>query len=345
MEDTMKGRTATALLVGLFIAFIPLFLYPAEVDFVKGTVTYSHLQGNWKTVKVGMELIPGDMIKTGPSSEVSLTDEGMEIRVLENSTFTISEKYENEAQKQSFMLFLGRMKFKLGSGAKGEPEVQTQAVNLTIRGTDFEVGSGYDGSTIVLLNQGRVAVAGPSQELVLDPGEGTEVPFGEEPVEKFQVMTKVIDWKDWFVLSKESVRGNEEDLLSRILLRFEDVKTRISGLEELRAVSLKEKEEYIRQRDELQKAGRRDEAVEYSRLAAGKSRIAFHSVVNIRFLALSSIGLFDLAENIYSSVKEPTPELADTFTSVRSIYEEIEGKYILEGDRERLEKKQRKKKK
>jgi len=65
-----------------------------------------------------MELVPGDMIKTGPSSEASLTDDGMEIRILENSTFTVSEKYENDTQKQSFMLFLGRMKFKAGSGAK-----------------------------------------------------------------------------------------------------------------------------------------------------------------------------------------------------------------------------------
>jgi hypothetical protein len=67
--------------------------------------------------------------------------------------------------------------------------------------------------------------------------------------------------------------------------------------------------------------------------------------VNIRFLALSSIGLYDLAESIYSGVKAPPPELADTFTGIRNIYKEIESKYILEGDRERLEKKQRKKKK
>jgi hypothetical protein len=345
MEEMMKGRTAAALLTGLLITLISPRLYPVEVDFVKGNVTFSHLASSWKAVKVGMELLPGDMIRTGPSSETSFTEEGMEIRVLENSTFTVSEKYENEAQKQSFMLFLGRMKFKLVSGGKSEPEVQTQAVNLTIRGTDFDVGSGYDGSTIVLLNQGRVVVTGPSQELVLETGEGTEVPFGEEPLEKFEVMTRVIDWNDWFVLSKESVRGNEADLLSRVLLRFEGVKERIAGYEEVRAASLKEKEEYVRRRDELQKAGRRDEAVEYSRLAAGKSRIAFHSIVNIRFLALSSIGLFDLAGSIYSGVKVPPPELADTFTSIQSIYKEIEGKYVLEGDRERLDKKQRKRKK
>jgi hypothetical protein len=141
------------------------------------------------------------------------------------------------------------------------------------------------------------------------------------------------------------VRGNEADLLSKILLRFEDVRARITDLEKLRADSLKEKEEYTRLRDELQKSGRRDEAVEYSRLAAGKSRIAFHSIVNIRFLALSSIGLFDLAGSVYSGVKEPSPELVDTFTRVQGIYKEIADKYILEGDRERLDKKQRKRKK
>ncbi len=273
----MKGRTAASLLTGLLILLAPPCLFPVQVGFLKGKVSYSHLGSGWKTVKVGMELIPGDMIKTGPSSEVSLTDDVNEITVLENSTFTVSEKYENETQKQSFMLFLGRMKLKLGSGGKGEPEIRTQAVNLAVRGTDFEVGSGYDGSTVVLLKDGRLAVAGPSRELVLEAGEGTEVPFGEDPAEKFTVMTRVIDWNNWFVLSKESVKGNEADLLARILLRFEEIRNQIASYEELRASSLKEKEDLVRRRDELQKAGRRDEAVEYSREAAGKSRVAFHS--------------------------------------------------------------------
>src|SRR3989304_3952701 len=99
----MKWRTAAVLFTGLFIALIPLCLFPVEVDFVKGNVTFSHLTSGWKAVKVGMELVPGDMIKTGPTSEASLLDEGMEIRVLENSTFTVSEKFENEIRKQSFM--------------------------------------------------------------------------------------------------------------------------------------------------------------------------------------------------------------------------------------------------
>ena len=347
-----SGALAAALfMLTLTLTILPQRIFSIEVDYVKGDVSFNHLQDGWKAVKTGQELGPGDMIRTGAASEASLVDEGMLINVMEKSTFTVAEKYTNDEKKESFMLFLGRMKFKLARSGKGEPEVSTQTVNLTIRGTDFEIGSGYDGSTIVLLSEGAVAVAGaalgPSQgaasELLLEGGEGTEIPFGGEPTTKFQVMTKLIDWDRWFTFSKEAIKGNEADLLARILVRFERIRDEIKGYEETKSSSLREKEEQIRRRDEMQRQGKKEEAAEFSQLAAQKSKIAFHSTVNIRFLALSSIGLFDLATGVYSSVAKPLRDLTGTFETIKSIFRDIESKYLLKGDRERLEKKAKKK--
>jgi hypothetical protein len=345
------GAVAAALFM-LTSSILPQMIFSIEVDYVKGDVSFNRLQGGWKAVKPGQELGPGDVIRTGAASEVSLIDEGMVINVMEKSTFTVAEKYTNDEKKESFMLFLGRVKFKLARSGKGEPEVSTQTVNLAVRGTDFEVGSGYDGSTIVLLSEGAVAVAGaalgPSRgaasELLLEEGEGTEIPFGGEPTTKFKVMTRVIDWDGWFTFSKEAIKGNETDLLARILVRFEGIRDEIKGYEETKSSSLREKDEQIRRRDEMQKQGKKEEAAEFSRLAAQKSKIAFHSTVNIRFLALSSIGLFDLAAGIYSSVAKPPRDLADIFETIKSIFRDIESNYLLKGDRERLEKKAKKKK-
>ena len=287
----MKKKIFTGFIIVLFLSLTPAFLFSVEVDWVSGNVTYSHLKGEWKDLEIGMNLAAGDIIKTGMGSEVSLREDDFEIHIQENSTFTISEKYEDGDKKSSFMLFFGRMKFKLVRPGSKEPEIRTQTVSLTIRGTEFEVGSGYDGSTLVLMNEGSVVVKGNKSELVLIKGEGTEVPFGEEPTEKFEVMTKLIDWDKWFNTSQESIKGNETVFLEKILVRFQEIDAGIKDFERIRAEFLKKKEILIKKRDKFKEKGNMDEASGYSKKAGEASKKAFHSVINIRFLALSSIVL------------------------------------------------------
>jgi hypothetical protein len=217
MEESMVKPNGRLVIVILFILMVPIIALSVEVDFISGEVQYSHLKSDWKQLDIGMILVSGDIVKTGVNSEAVLRDKDNEIYISENSNFTISEKYEQEKKKPTFMLFLGRMKFKLGKSGASEPDIQTQTVNLTIRGTEFEVGAGFDGSTIVLIEEGTVAVQGKAEELVLEQGEGTEVAFGEEPTEKFEIITRVIEWDDWLASSQEAVQGNETQLLSRIL--------------------------------------------------------------------------------------------------------------------------------
>lgn len=334
-------RVLLPLILGILISLIPFFIYGIVVDWVAGEVSYSHYKSNWKSLDVGMDLVPGDMVKTGLESETILKEGDSEIHILENTTFSISERYEDEAKKSSLMLFLGRMKFKLGKSSKEEPEIRTQTINLTIRGTEFEVGSGFDGSTIVLMKDGSLAVQGKTSELLLEEGEGTEVAFGEEPSEKFEVITRVIDWDQWFDLSKKAVKGKELPLLKKVLERFREIDNQIREYEIIREETLKEKEEFLAERDRYIKEGKDDLALESSRKAGGRSKMAFHSIVNIRFLALSSIGLYDMSSRIYKSVKKPTKELAATFKEIKGIYKGIKDRYIRAGDRKRLERKER----
>ncbi len=328
----------------LALVAVPVLSYSVVVDWVSGDVTYSHLKSDWEKLDSGMTLVSGDIIKTGAGSEATLIDDGSEMHIMANSKFTISEKYVQEQKRPSFMLFLGRMKFKLGKTAKNEPDIQTQTVNLTIRGTEFEVGSGFDGSTIVLLNEGSVAVQGRKSELVLQQGEGTQVAFGEEPTEKFDVMTRVIDWDKWLAESRESIKGNEISLLKKILVRFQEIDADIKKNEIVRQDAQKKKDEFIKERDKLLDEGNKDLADQYSKKAGEQSRFAFHAFVNIRFLALSSIGLFDMAERIYTGLEKPPKEATGLFEEIKTIYKNIEAKYLYEGDRERLEKKAEKKK-
>jgi hypothetical protein len=335
MRENVKAVIVAILLIVLF----PLPLFSAVVDWVSGDVYYSSYRGEWSDLEVGMDLTAGDIIKTGIQSEAILLEDGGEIHILENTEFSVSERYEEEQKQSSLMLFLGRIKFKIGKGSVKEPEIRTQTVNLAIRGTEFEVGSGYDGSTIVLLSDGSVAVQGKREELILVQGEGTEVPFGEEPKEKFKVMERVIDWDDWFTLSEESIKGNELDLLQRMLNKFEELYKQVKEHEIIRTQALTDKESLLKKRDEKVDEGAMEEASEYAKRANERGRIAFHSIINIRFLALSSIGLYDMAERIYTGIDGPSEEIIAVFEEIQKLYRWIEEKYIREGDRVRLEEK------
>jgi hypothetical protein len=329
----------TMMLIGLgCLILMPVYAGAVTVDWVSGDVTYSRQQGAYQALDVGASLSAGDRVKTGFNSDATLLDNGSEIHILENSEFTVSERYVGEKRKPAFLLFLGRMRFKLGKSGEEEPDIHTQTVNLTIRGTEFEVGSGYDGSTIVLMNEGTVEVKGADQSLVLTQGEGTEVAFGEEPTTKFRVMERVIDWTQWIDESRDAVKGNETALLSRIRTRMQGIRSEILDLEGIRENAQGLKDQYLAERDSLLDQGNQKAAVEASQKAGTQSRLAFHSLVNIRFLALSSIGLKDMAERIYTGVAEPTAEMGDLFGEINLIYDSISAKYIVEGDRERLEK-------
>ena len=335
----MMKRSLSLCIVLLLSLAVPLMAAAVVVDYVSGDVQYRHLKEDWQVLKVGMNLVSGDSIETGMNSEAILLDSGSEILISENANFTISEKYEKGKKRSTFLLFLGRMKFKLAKSGEAEPDIQTQTVNLAIRGTEFEVGSGYDGSTIVLIEEGSVAVQGKSSELVLEEGEGTEVQFGEEPSKKFDVLTKIIDWDAWLLSSQEAVKGNETALLRQTQGRFEGLAREIGNYVLIREEALMEKERFTTKRDELIEAGEAEEASEFAKKAGSESKKAFHSIVNIRFLALSSIGLYDMAERIYTDIEEPTEEQRELFTGIKTTYGGIEQKYVLEGDRERLEEK------
>jgi hypothetical protein len=335
----MNRGMGIGLLLCISLVLLPMPLSSAVVDWVSGEVSYSHYRGEWNDLDVGMNINAGDIVKTGIASEAVLTEDGGEIHILENSEFTVAERYEQEKRRSTLMLFLGRVRFKIGKTAETEPEIRTQTVNLSIRGTDFEVGSGYDGSTIVLLTDGSVAVQGKTRELVLDKGEGAEIMFGEEPSEKFKVIERVIDWDEWFAYSEEAVKGNEFGLLSKMLGRFEELQSDIKNYETIRADALEKKDALIEKRDELYNAGKEKEATEYSVKAGDWSKRAIHALINIRFLALSSIGLYDMAERIYTGIEEPSKEITDVFDSIKAIYRWIEERYIMAGDRERLEEK------
>ncbi len=337
----LKSKLFNSLIVILPVFFFVLSAswigFAVEVDWVSGDVVYSHLNQEWKELDSGMVLVNGDIIKTGVDGEATLIDQNSEIRILPNTKFTVSEKVENNRRRSAFLLFLGRIKFKLTRKTGVEPEIATQSVNLTIRGTEFDVASGHDGSTLVAIESGVVSVKGQKKVLVLNGGEGTQVDFGGEPEKKFKLISRVIDWDKWLAQSKEKIKGHEKELLSRILNKFKEIDGEIKNYESIRAKALAEKEKYVKLKKQEMGKGNVEEAEKYSKMASLKGKLAFHSIVSIRFLALSSIGLKDMADDVYGSIAKPEKETVAIYNNIEKIYSNIEKKYLRKGDRERLE--------
>ncbi len=137
-------------------------------------------QGAATALKVGSQLAVGDRVTTARKSRCT-------IRFADGSTADLSEKSELVIGKPlkknrfSILLLLGRLLSKVTAmGAKNPDESAYEVTTATavagVRGTEFEVVASDDGTTVVSVADGKVAVLGLDQpELVLGAGEETIV--------------------------------------------------------------------------------------------------------------------------------------------------------------------------
>jgi hypothetical protein len=75
--------------------------------------------------------------------------------------------------------------------------VRTNGAIAGVRGTEFTVFSGADGSTLIAVDSGQVTVESEGKSVDLAASEGTEVPLGKPPGDKFVIHSDQIDYSKW----------------------------------------------------------------------------------------------------------------------------------------------------
>ncbi|MCX7786976.1 MAG: FecR domain-containing protein [Spirochaetes bacterium] len=285
----------------VWIVGLLLFLYSAILGFgqealtvyVEGEANAKNLQGKILPLEIGNPLKSGESVitRTTGRADLELPNKSL-IQVKPNTVFTLSE-VELEGEKQTVLATtVGSVSYRLNKFTGRGPSIRTAGAVAGVRGTDLTVYAGADGSTLVLVEQGAVAVEAVGKEVTLEKNEAVEVKPGSPPGEKFTWIGKQIDYSAWN-------RGKMEEFLKDPVAGIERVALQLEiyrkGLAEILPVLARVETEVNKVYEELKKAVEaKDEAratqlrEELLKGVGANRRILF---LNKRFYALSYLSL------------------------------------------------------
>lgn len=128
----------------------------------------------WNDVPTNYVLGPGDELKTGRGSRVTLTfDDGSRVELGPNSSYALQD---TKAEESSMTLTFGRLKAWVTKAAARRFSVRTPTAVCSVRGTEFGVDVNQDGRTSVELFTGLLGVQDQKgNEVLLKDGQRVDV--------------------------------------------------------------------------------------------------------------------------------------------------------------------------
>jgi hypothetical protein len=178
----MKKIVFLGCVVFLGISFsLPHLCFPQEhqvgrIAFYSGDTQVKRAKEEvWKQVEVNMSVYYGDTIRTRKNSmvEIDLVDGGS-FKIYPNTEIALNTIISPVERRNSFLLFFGRIWMKISKYAarlKGY-EIQTPTAVAGVRGTELGIASYDDGTTLVHVAAGRVAVDNEVERKTLSRNEG-----------------------------------------------------------------------------------------------------------------------------------------------------------------------------
>lgn len=134
-------------------------------------------KGDWIAGSDGTTLPDNGRVRTGAAASVAfIFPDGSESRVAERAELVVHPDREKK-QPSGVVLFFGRLWAKVAHRGEGSAGFEVKSANAVagVRGTEFEVGVADDGSTRVIVSDGRVAVSADADDKEVDVGAGYEV--------------------------------------------------------------------------------------------------------------------------------------------------------------------------
>ncbi len=180
-----------------FLITAAVFAASADVVYAEGDASIKDTAGGEFEVSIGDEVRTGDTVTTGWDGFVEMDRNGVILKINSDTVFTLMEREEGNEKTDVFSVALGSIKFRYDKLTGKEPKIQTVSCVAGVRGTEFTVFSGVDGSTLIVVDKGRVEVEAEGETVELNPEEGVEVQPGAPPGEKFKKQRDQVDYKKW----------------------------------------------------------------------------------------------------------------------------------------------------
>ena len=241
----MAGRVFFLFLVSLqfFGAGWALAAEGVSVIDVNGTVEVkTGPQAAFSRVRVGDRIGHGARIRTGETGKVVLRfADGTTTRMMPKTEALIRAPRDRGKRPNSVVLFFGRLWTDVVKTVSGEETFEVRAANAVagVRGTQFEVGVADDGSTLVVVSEGQVDVAGDVGRKKMAVRRGYQVessPRGR--LLGRRKSPKTLDWNGWFARRAQALekrgRAIAKNLHGRLDRRRQQVERLVSQQKKLR---------------------------------------------------------------------------------------------------------------
>jgi len=151
----------------------------AKLIAAKGDVkTRGPKEKTYTAVSKGASIENGARVRTGDDGEATLRfDDGTESTVRAKSEIIVDVHQKKESEPNAITVFFGRLWSKVAKASGGEQTFEVRSANAVagVRGTQFEVGVADDGSTRVVVSEGKVDVGGEDEG-----GKPTNISAGYE---------------------------------------------------------------------------------------------------------------------------------------------------------------------
>jgi len=163
--------------------------------------------------KQGSAYVSGTRLKTGAASTASLKFPDGSLSVVKaNSEIVIKASSRPREKPNGVVLFFGRVWSKVSKSKSGETAFEVRSANAVagVRGTEFDTGVAADGTVMVRVSEGKVAVSGEDSES--EVGSGTSVSSDHDgKLASVEKSDPNFDWDKFFVAhaKKMEKRGLE----------------------------------------------------------------------------------------------------------------------------------------
>lgn len=225
---TIGAFAAAALLGAAGVAWAQ----SADVTYVQGGVDLQAAGQRRTEAMIGDSMRPGDSIITSSDGLAQLEKQNLEeLTISPGTVFTLRQISENGKKRDVLAVSLGSLAFKFNELGGTEPLVSTMSATAGIRGTVLKVFAGADGSSLFVVESGKVTVTGASGSSVdLTQNEGVEVNPGRPPGQKIKVLRGQVDYSSWnaqrienILLDPAGAATNVEEQMSSYIAKINEI--------------------------------------------------------------------------------------------------------------------------
>ena len=331
------------LLITAALIALPLAAQNSDVVYLEGWVDVKTGSGDIYELFMGDEVRVGETVITGDDGLAELQPEsGSRIVIHPGTVFSLQERTVNGQKRSVVSTAVGSVAFRFNKMTGAEPDIATPSMVAGIRGTEFTVFAGADGSSLIVVESGAVAVESQGRSVELAPNEGVEVQPGEAPGEKFQVLRGSLDFTAWNANRAEEMLSDPLLALARMELQLMELAEQVQEWGGRYEANYKLVEELREKRKVLADAGKEEER---KALITGQLRPleleTADLVRNYRYYSLSALnfrrhvmaGLYTRMKTLsFSGAAVDYVEFRGAYGELLAYYEEMVVPYVVAAD-------------